>query len=76
MLLSEVEDLRSVRVLDPRRDAGLVEKHLLEAFVRGELRKDRFDGYELFEPVLAVEPREPDGGHSAVRDGAQTLIAI
>ena len=31
VLLAEVEDLRDVRVLDARRDARLVEEHLLEA---------------------------------------------
>ncbi len=38
VLLADVEDLRDVRVLDARGDAGLVEEHLLEVRVRGVLR--------------------------------------
>ena len=53
VLLAEVEDLRDVDVLDPRRDARLVEEHRAGTVRRGELREDRLDGDELLEPVLA-----------------------
>ena len=76
VLLAEVEDLRDVRVLDARGDARLVEEHLLEANVRGELRQDRLDGDELLEAVFASLARDPDARHSPLGDGAQELVAI
>ncbi len=76
VLLAEVEDLRDVGVLDARSDARLVEEHLLEAHVRGELREDRLDGDELLEAVLASLARDPDARHPPLGDGAQQLVAI
>jgi hypothetical protein len=76
VLLPEVQDLRNVVVLDPRRDARLVQEHLLEAEVAGELGEDRLDGDELLEAVLALHPRHPDGGHAPLRDRTEELIAV
>jgi hypothetical protein len=54
LLFAEVEDLRDVRVLDARRDARLVEEHLLEARVAAELRSDGLHREELLEAPLAA----------------------
>jgi hypothetical protein len=76
VLLTKVEDLGDVQVLDAGRDACLVEEHLLEAQIRRELRQDRLDRYELLEPVLAALARHPNAGHSALGDRAEQLVAI
>ncbi len=76
VLLSDVEDLGDVRVLDARRDVGLVEEHALEALVVGEPREDGLDGDQLLEPVLARLAGHPHLGHPALRDGAEQLVAI
>src|SRR5438309_2009592 len=76
VLLAEIEDVRDVRMLDARRDARLVEEHLLKARVVAELGLDRLDGVELLEVTLAAQPREPHGGHAAGRNGTQKLVSI
>jgi hypothetical protein len=63
-------------MLDARRDACLVEKHLLEAEIVRVKRKDRLDGNELLEAMLAVLPRKPDGCHPALSDWAEELISV
>ena len=69
-LLAELDDLRDVVVLDRRRDARLVEEHLLEAHVAVELRD--LDRDELLESTLAFEPREPHRSEAAVATGASS----
>ena len=76
VLLAELEDLRDVRMDDPRGDARLVEEHLLEVRFGDELGLDRLDREQLLEAALAAKARKPDARHAARRDRAEQLVAI
>ncbi len=75
VLLAEVEDLRHVGVADARRDAGLVEEHLLEVRIVGDVGQHRLDGDELLEAAGAHQARGPHRGHPAAGDRRQDLVA-
>ena len=44
--------------------------------VFGVLREDELHGEQLLEAVLAVQPREPHGGHAALRQRTKELVTI
>ena len=64
-LVAEVEDLRDVRVVQPRRDPGLVQEHLHELLVLGEVRQDPLHHQLLLEALEADLARQMDLGHPA-----------
>ena len=71
-MLTELERLDHVRVLDARRQSGLVEKRR-QLFT--SLRLQPFDGDEPVEAVRAAQPADVDGAHAAAGELAEQLIA-
>ena len=65
----DVEHGHDVRVMDLRRDLGLVAEHLDEVRVLGELRVQPLGGDDAAEAVVAHEAGEVDGRHPSARDG-------
>ncbi len=68
VVLPEVEHLRHVRVVDPRRDTRLVEEHVDELVVLDEVRVDALDRDPLLEPARPIHPGEMDARHAADAD--------
>ena len=74
--LADVHDRNGVRMVDARGDAGLVEEHVDELALFGEVRVHHLDGVEPLEPAGAGEPREPDAPHAAAREQRDELVAV
>ena len=65
-----------MRVVDARGEARLVEEHLDELFLAGEVRVQALDGDEALEAADAAEPGEEHRRHAAGRDLADQLVAV
>jgi len=63
--LTQVVDLRDVRVVEVGRDAGLVQEHLDELGVVRQVREDPLDHQVPLEALDARLPRQPHLGHPA-----------
>ncbi len=72
----DLEDARDVLVIDPGRDARLVEEHVAELAVVRVGREDRLHGDEPLEVQLPRQTREPHGTHAALRENADQLVPI
>jgi hypothetical protein len=69
--LAQVVDLHDVAVDEAHHDLGLVDEHLDELFVVGEVRQDLFDRKLFLKPVRAVHLRAEDLGHTAAADAIE-----
>jgi hypothetical protein len=75
VVLAEIEDLRDVRVVDARGDAGLVEEHVDELVVLDEVRVDALDRDPLLEAAGPVHAREVHARHAADADLVDDAVA-
>ena len=73
--LSDVVNLRDVRMLELRGEPRLVEEHRDELRVLREVRQDALDADELLEAAVTVKPREKDLGHATRRELRDELVA-
>jgi hypothetical protein len=74
-VLLDVEGGDHVGVTDARREAGLVEEHVDEVGLGGEVRVHRLDGDEPLEAARAESAAETHLGHPARGDDADDLVA-
>ena len=72
--LPQLEDLDDVRMGELGGEAGLVEEHLHELVVVGEVREDALDDDELLEALDAMLLGEPDLRHPAGREALEQTI--
>jgi len=72
--LAQVVDADDVRMIEPRREPGLVEEHLDELLVAREVREDALETDELLEAGCAGLPRQVDLGHPAGGDELDELV--
>src|SRR5205085_5059371 len=72
--LAQIEDGDDVRVVEPRRQPRLVEEHVHERLVAGQVGKDALQTHELLEARRSRLAREVDLGHSAGRDQLDELV--
>jgi hypothetical protein len=69
--LTELEDLRDVRVRELHRDLRLVDEHRDELLVLGDRREDALDGDHALEALHAEGLRLEDLGHAADVDALE-----
>ncbi len=72
--LTEVEDLRDVRVLKLHGDLRLVDEHRDELFVLGDVRQDALDGQQALEALHPECLRLEDLGHASDVDPFQEVV--
>ena len=72
--LAQVVDADDVRVVEAGGEARLVEEHLHELPVAGEVRKDALEADQLLEAGCAGLPRQVDLGHPAGGDELDELV--
>ena len=72
--LTEVEDLRDVRVLQLHGDLRLVDEHRDELFVLGDVREDAFHREEALEALHAKGLRFEDFGHTSHVDPLKEVV--
>src|SRR5262249_27533007 len=75
-VLTEVEDLSDVGVLDTCEYSRFVEEHATKAIVRRALGEDRLQSDLVAESVLAGEAGEPHGSHPADGYGFEDRVPI
>ena len=61
-------------MMEARRDSRLVEKHLGELVIVGEVLVHQLDGIEALEPVSSRAAGHVHGAHAAPRDLTEQLI--
>ena len=71
---AQVEHLHDVRVRQGDRDLRLVDEHLDELRVAGQLGEDAFDDEDLLEAGHAVALGAIHLGHAAARDALEQLV--
>ena len=71
---TQVVDVDNSRVLEQCRDAGLVQEHVDELTLLGEVRVNRLYDHQLSEVVVAHLAREEHLGHSAHGDSCDQLV--
>ena len=71
---AEIEDRDDVRMVELRGEAGLVEEHVDELLVAGEMRKNPLEADLLLEPRCSSLPREIDLRHSTGGDELHELV--
>ena len=76
VLDADLEDRNDVRVVEAGREARLVEEHLDEVLLLGEVRVQPFDRDETLETRDADEAREVDGGHASGRELRDELESV
>ena len=69
------EERDDVRVREAHRELGLVDEHVDEAPVRGELRQDPLDDEDLLEALDAEALGLEDLGHPAFAEALEQPIA-
>jgi hypothetical protein len=74
--LTDVVDLRDVRMLELRREPRFIEKHLQEMDVGGVLAQHSLHHDVALDATDTRTPREIDLGHSTGRELGEDLIAI
>ena len=67
-------DLDDVRVAQGRGETGLVQEHLHELLIAGQLRQHPLDDHQLLEPLGADPTGQEDLGHAAGCDGSDELV--
>ena len=75
VVLAEIEDLRDVRVVDARGDAGLVEEHVDELIVLDEVRVDALDRDPLLKAAGPVHAGQVHARHAAYADLVDDAVA-
>ncbi len=72
--LTEVEDLRDVRVLELRREARFVEEHRDPARIVIALGPDALEDHVALEACETIRAREEDFGHASLRQTSEQLV--
>ena len=75
LVFPEVEDLRDSCVVEPHREAALVEKPFDEGWVPREMRQDALDDDLLFEAPRTAHARPEDLTHAAMTDLREQLVS-
>ena len=70
----EVEDLHDARVGEARHHLGLVDEHVEELLVVGEVGQDALQRHDLLEALDARPLRLEDLGHAADRHAVEELV--
>ena len=75
LVLTEIEHLRDVRVVDTSRDPRFIEEHVDELIVLDEVRVDALDRHPFLEAAGAVHPGQMNAGHTADADLFNDAVA-
>ena len=75
LVFVDFQDGDDVRVADACSEARLVEEHVDERRLVGEVRMELLDRVETFEASGTSETSEVDGAHSTARDPREDLVA-
>ena len=73
--VTEFVNLHDVRVRQPRHPPRLLQEHLAEGGLRGEVGQGALDDDEPLEAVRAVLEREEDFGHASDVEPVHELVA-
>ena len=75
-LAADVEHLHHARVHDGAGDARLVEQHVDELRLAGELRQQHLDRHVALEAAERLHARAEDLGHAAAADALDQRVAV